>query len=781
MGFLILAILIMGFSGIAAQILFLREMLVTFHGNELSIGIILANWLILEAIGSFFLGKTVERMRRRVEGFVSIQFIFAFFLPIAIFLIRNLKDIFGVGAGEGVGLPLIFFGSFLVLLPISITHGALFTFSCKLYNLYIRKEEKASISRVYIYETIGTILGGLVFTYLLVSYFNFLQIALGISLLNFIFCVLFLNYPWQSAVGEVSSVNRKILGGLSIGCVILTGFLLFSPAQNKLHLLSLKNQWKAQDILYYRNSIYGNVAVTQRQEQHTFYKDGIPVIITPAPDLASMEEFAHLSLLFHASPKKALLISGGAGGLINEILKHPSLESVDYVELDPLILKVVKQFSTPLTLAELTHPKAHIHYIDGRLFLKKHPSTYDIILVGLSFPSDLQTNRFFTKEFFSLAKKQLKGEGILVVSLPGSLTYLSEELKNLNACVLNALKEVFANIRVIPGDGKNLFLASASSTISLVTPEEIIERLEQRNIKPNLLLPDYIKYRLHPRWQSWFLKTLLSDALISSSARKGGVNQDFEPRAVFYSLSYWNALFSPYFRGAFKWMEKISFKMLLYVIALFTLGFLGLGLRIKKCFSLSIPYCIATTGFAGMIFNLALIFAFQSLYGYAFHWIGLLVTAFMVGVVCGSLFLTRFLTKPQKELSIFLKVEIVIIFFSFLLSFIFLKSSSYLDRPEVYFFFHAVFLILSFFSGLLAGAEFSLAAKIRFKGFPDLSSTAGLLYSADLLGGWLGGILGGVLLLPLLGLVGTCMVVGALKVSSLIIFKQSLPRNFDVP
>ena len=51
----IAAIIIMGFSGIVAQILLLRELLITFFGNELSIGIILANWLILEAAGSFFL------------------------------------------------------------------------------------------------------------------------------------------------------------------------------------------------------------------------------------------------------------------------------------------------------------------------------------------------------------------------------------------------------------------------------------------------------------------------------------------------------------------------------------------------------------------------------------------------------------------------------------------------------------------------------------------------------------------------------------------------------
>ena len=78
---IIASLLVMGFSGIVAQILCLREFLVIFSGNELSIGIILANWLILEAFGAFFLGKRAERIKQKLEAFVSIQLIFSISLP----------------------------------------------------------------------------------------------------------------------------------------------------------------------------------------------------------------------------------------------------------------------------------------------------------------------------------------------------------------------------------------------------------------------------------------------------------------------------------------------------------------------------------------------------------------------------------------------------------------------------------------------------------------------------------------------------------------------------
>ena len=74
----------MGFSGIVVQILLLRESLVVFSGNELAIGIILANWLVLETFGSLFLGKRVEHLKEKLKAYVSIQLIFSLCLPLAV-------------------------------------------------------------------------------------------------------------------------------------------------------------------------------------------------------------------------------------------------------------------------------------------------------------------------------------------------------------------------------------------------------------------------------------------------------------------------------------------------------------------------------------------------------------------------------------------------------------------------------------------------------------------------------------------------------------------------
>ncbi|MDI6839362.1 MAG: spermine synthase [bacterium] len=766
---IIFAILVTGFSGMVAQLLLIRELLITFYGNELSIGIMLANWLILEAAGCVSIRRKIEHMERRVELFIGLQLIFSLCLPLVIYLARTLKEIIGVTSGESLGLLPISFYSFLILLPIAFTHGALFTFNCKIYSLVSKGGDSQSVNgqsigKVYVYETVGTIIGGIIFTYLLIPYFHSFNIVFGITLLNFAICILLLGHFWQRR----AALSNKILGSISLILFVLYTYTIIGTLADNIHMLSARHQWKQQNVVYYQNSIYGNVAVTERSKQYTFFSNGIPIVVAPIPDIAFVEEFVHLPMLSHKNPKEILIISGGAGGVINEILKH-QVERIDYVELDPLLLKVIKQFTTPLTEKELTSYRVNIEYLDGRLFIKRTSNKYDIVMVGLFEPSDLQVNRLFTREFFYLVKNKLKEDGILVVGLPGSLTYLNKELKNLNACILNTLEAVYPYVQVIPGDF-NLFLASTSNKITLINHNLLSHRLNGRELKVSLITPPHIEYRLHKRWLNWFLTS------IENSTKK--INDDFSPIGVFYSLSYWNAMFSPNIREIFNRIERVNLLLFAILLSIFTIPFLIVCLKIKRFAYIGVPLCIGTTGFAGMIFDLALVFTFQVLYGYIFRQIGLLVTTFMVGIAVGGITMTSFLGRIKKDFISFTELEVAIILFSILLPLIFLKFSPHLEQSAVR---HinlcaGLFLVMAFFSGILIGAEFPLANKIYLKTSNNLSGTAGLLYGADLFGGWIGGIVGSVVLLPVLGLLKTCIVVIMLKVSSLIILITSTKK-----
>jgi spermidine synthase len=95
--------------------------------------------------------------------------------------------------------------------------------------------------------------------------------------------------------------------------------------------------------------------------------------------------------------------------------------------------------------------------------------------------------------------------------------------------------------------------------------------------------------------------------------------------------------------------------------------------------------------------------------------------------------------------------------------------------------FRVLFLLVSLVSGVLVGGQFPLANRIVLDGGGGMSETAARLYTADLLGGWVGGIIGGVMLLPILGLTGTCLLVGMLKaISYYLISKEPAGLSVEV-
>ena len=756
----LIAILTMGFSGLVAEILLVREFLIIFSGNEFSIGVILANWLILEAFGSFYIGRMVEKVKNKLETFTLITLLFSISLLVAIYLIRILKGMMGVSIGESVGFLSMFYASFLILLPVSVLHGALFTFSCHIYSMF-SDQETSSASKVYAYETVGTVIGGIASTYLIIPYLDAFQASSGLAGLNSITCLALLAPHWKT--GRYQKITLTITSAITIL------FLVLTSQAHKLHTYSITAQWKNQDIVHYQNSQYGNICVIENEGQYIFFQDGVPNIITPIPDIPFVEKFVHLPLLAHPEPKQLLILSGGAGGVINEALKHPSIETIEYAELDPLIIDLIRKFPTPLTESELNDSRVKIKHIDGRLLLKTTRNKYDLILIGVSEPANLQTNRFYTKEFFTLARERLNERGILVLGLSGSLSYATEELKNLNSCIFHTLNSVFPYIRAMPGYGTNLFLLSDTQEIITLEKEQVIERLEQRNIKTNVIIPWHIEQTLHQGWQGWY------NNFIEGSSQK--INSDFYPIGVFYSVSHWNALLAPSIRWLFQLFEGISLKTIVLLFVIFLLLYFIVPSKRRQSFRGGIPLAIFTTGFAGMIFELMLIFIYQSIYGHVFSWISLLVAAFMAGAACGAMLISTVMNRINDCYKFFARIELAIICFSMGFLLIVFIPNVNLGGADAFFLFRALFLVLSFISGLLIGSQFPLANKLYLRDDTSLTTTAGTLYSADLLGGWFGGVLGAVVLLPVLGLVGTCITVGLLKLISFIVINTQPKPN----
>jgi spermidine synthase len=186
---------------------------------------------------------------------------------------------------------------------------------------------------------------------------------------------------------------------------------------------------------------------------------------------------------------------------------------------------------------------------------------------------------------------------------------------------------------------------------------------------------------------------------------------------------------------------------------------------------------IATTGFTGMTADLIIVFAFQTLYGYVYHWIGLIITAFMVGLSLGGLLMTRRLAVIQEGQSVLLRLELAIVLFWALMPLALSTGFSHITHPLIFSSIQWGLLALNALAGFLVGAQFPLANKMWLKGREGRRGTTGALYASDLVGAFVGSMVVSVVLIPVLGIVETCLLAAILKVGSLLLVTTLRPTS----
>ena len=140
-----------------------------------------------------------------------------------------------------------------------------------------------------------------------------------------------------------------------------------------------------------------------------------------------------------------------------------------------------------------------------------------------------------------------------------------------------------------------------------------------------------------------------------------------------------------------------------------------------------------------MLLSLSLVFSFQSLFGHLYSWIGILTAIFMAGSAVGALLMTRMLPRMQSPCRTMLVSEMSVLVAAALLPVLIPPLGPLLEHTAAFTLLRILYLVLPFVCGVLTGAPFPLASLLRERRTRSPGSTAGALYAADLLGGWLGG------------------------------------------
>jgi spermidine synthase len=725
----------LGVSCVMTQLALMRELLGAFSGNEMVLGVVLGLWLLSMGVGAR-LGRTSERLRNQLAALAVIQMLVAILPPVQVFLLRALRNVVFIRGAE-VGVIETVGAAFVLLLPYCLMAGYALTLAC---SILAREEGPAGIGRAYIADSIGSIIGGILFSFVLVRFLDHIAILIFPALLNLALAVL-LAFSIGCSRLDVGCwmFPRRLLAALAS---ILALGLLAAALLLDLDGLSTRLQYRRQHIVARASSPYGKLIVTESDGQFDFRENGIP--ITSTRDDQHVEETVHYAMAQRPDAGQVLLVCGGISGTAREILKY-GVRQVDYVELDPLILALGKQY-LPVSLAD---QRIRVINTDGRLFVKQTREHYDVVIIDVPAPSTAQLNRFYTAEFLGEVKRVLTQAGVVGFALGQYENYVSPDLARMLSSACLAAKQSFRNVLTIPGS-RVFFLASDGPLFP-----DIATRIEQRQIKTRLVNRHYLSAMLTP--------DRMAD-LASATVQPAAMNRDFSPVLYYYHLRHWMSQFNTRFG-------------VIQLVLLLLLGFYLVRLR-------GSAFVLFASGFAASALEVVLLLAFQVLCGSVYHQVGVIVTVFMAGLALGASLANRLSSSASLRQTVptngrwqmangrfgsLSLLALLIAAYALVLP-LCLPLLNHLGGSGLSLILvKAIIVLLTLILAVLVGMQFPLANRLEYDG---TIAGASRLYTADFMGAFLGALLACTLLIPLIGVGGVCLLTAALNLAGGFVGRQ---------
>jgi len=727
---MLLAVLILiGLTAVVAQIVLMRELIVVFYGNEITLGLTLCTWLLWTALGSSLMGRVGGRVSSRtlvaaLEGVVAIAF------PASIVAVRASRAALDALPGEILGPGPTLLTSFLALGLFCTVSGWLFAAGSRLYA-----EEKAgstaeATSAAYLLEAVGSGAGGLLAGVILIRYLSPFDMAALLALLNL------------AAAAMLTIAARPMRRALLAALLAVFAGVVFPLATRHLEDWSRALMWRGFHVAASRDSVYGNLVVAQTEGSASLYENGL--VLFDAPNPAAAEEAVHFALLEHPEPHSLLLIGGGVNGSLAQALRHPSLERLDYVELDPAIPEMAAVWFPREWEPARTSARVHVHESDGRLFLKNAGRTFDVIIVNLPDPETAQLNRFYTLEFFREARRGLNPGGILSLRATASENYISPPAAEFLRCIYRTLREAFPEVIAIPGDTVH-FCATDRRGILTTDPAVLLRRLNTRGLQTDYVSEFYLPFRMSPD----------RVAQLDSDIRPRPdtpVNRDFAPIAYYFDVALWSTRFHQVYRPLFQALAQTPFEAVAGGTALLLLAAMLFAGRLpakEQRARVSAGFCVVSMGLTMIGLEILLLLAFQAVYGYVYHQLAIVIAGFMGGLACGAWLGVRRVRPNEMRLLALVQATAAV---CPLLLYALLAAVARLDQPaQLAVVGQVLFPLLAVLCGLPGGFQFPVASRIYFDQAARRGGSMGALYGLDLAGSCIGAVVLSVYIIPVYG------------------------------
>ncbi len=373
--------------------------------------------LLISSISSYFLGSSILHFSITIGLFLS-------FMGLGAYLSRFLSDEFLLdyfilteillGVIGGLSGALLYttytftenyyLVAFLLISMIGSLIGLEIPILTRIVHRYF--DLKDTLAQVLSFDYLGALIASIVFPLFLLPYFGIMRTSFFVGLLNLSVSI------FNLIVFKDSLRYFRVQLGIAFAAtsLFLFGFYYSFSISGFLEQLLYQDE-----IIYSEQSPYQRIVLTQWNDDTRLYING-NLQFCSVDEYRYHETLVHVPMSLHPAPENILILGGGDGLAVREIMKYNTVKKIDLVDLDKLITDLAQENRTlkELNKSALTESVVNIYNEDAYQFVEKSNTLYSVIIIDLPDPNEVSLGKLYSKEFYTLLNKRLAADGILI-------------------------------------------------------------------------------------------------------------------------------------------------------------------------------------------------------------------------------------------------------------------------------------------------------------------------------------------------------------------------------
>ena len=263
------------------------------------------------------------------------------------------------------------------------------------------------IAHVLTFDYLGALGASLLFPILLVPHLGLVRSAMLFGIIN----------AGVALWGTFLFANQLARAtALRIACIIILAGLSAGLAEAKYITTAAEDNIYADEIIFARDTHYQHIVLTR-------FKDDIRLFLNSHLQFSSRDEYRYHEALIHPGlaavpvPHRVLVLGGGDGLAVREILKYPQIESITLVDLDPEMTKLFSSHPmlTKLNNKSLLSPRVHVINADAFPWVDSNTDSFDFIVIDFPDPTNYSLGKLYTTAFYRAVSRHLSAQGLMVV------------------------------------------------------------------------------------------------------------------------------------------------------------------------------------------------------------------------------------------------------------------------------------------------------------------------------------------------------------------------------